>query len=107
MENLGYCHHLMAGRWGKNVKKLMREREHKSIKLKRREAQNVMRKMMKRLSTQKMKYSDVEEIIKGSENEKLEGDNVIEREDRLEDESTDDEKANDFLELHVEKLGDI
>ena len=56
---------------------------------------------MKRLATQKMKYSDVEEMIKGSENEKLEGDNVIEREDRLEDESTDDEKANDFLELHV------
>ena len=85
----------------------MREREHKRIKLKRREAQNDMRKMMKRLATQKMKYSDVEEMIKGSENEKLEGDNVIEREDRLEDDSTDYETANDFLELHVESWVDI
>ena len=39
----------------------MREREHKRIKLKRWEAQNDMRKMMRRLATQKMKYSDVEE----------------------------------------------
>ena len=54
-----------------------------------------------------MKYSDVEEMIKGSENEKLEGDNVIEREDRLEDDSTDYETANDFLELHVESWVDI
>ena len=44
------------------MKKLMREREHKRIKLKRWEAQNDMRKMMRRLATQKMKYSDVQGV---------------------------------------------